>query len=288
MYDWMPTLSDVAGIAAPARTDGVSLLPLLTGERASVEHPVYVEYFEGRQTPDYPEFQRSHAGRRRNQMQMIRVGDLAAVRYDIQSADDPFEIYNVVRDPQEAHNLAGDPAYQRTQALMQRRALQSRRPDSDAPRPYDSALIPALEPQTLKPGLHWSAYAGSFPWVSDVSRLTPAAQGTADQPDLSVMTSAGMLVYDGVIRVPEDGEYEFSAQGDAPFIIRLHEALLVDASYGYAPGQRISARTMLKAGVHPVRILLLKRTASDKAFQIQWRGPGKPMANMSAVDFSRQ
>jgi hypothetical protein len=288
MYDWMSTLADAAGIAAPARTDGVSLLPLLTGERASVEHPIYVEYFEGRKTPDYPEFLRSHAGRRRNQMQMIRLGDLAGVRYDIQSAGDPFEIYNVVRDPQEAHNLAGDPAYQGMQASMQRYALQNRRPDSDAPRPYDSALIPAVEPQTLKPGLHWSAYGGSFPWVSDVSRLTPSAQGAAAQPDLSVMTSAGMLVYNGVIRVPADGEYEFSAQGDAPFIIRLHEALLVDASYGYAPGQRISARTMLKAGFHPVRISLLKRTGSEQGFQIQWHGPGKPMANVSAADFSHE
>ncbi len=286
-YDWMSTLADAAGIAAPARTDGVSLLPLLSGERASVEHPVYVEYFEGRKTPDYPEFQRSHAGRRRNQMQMIRVGDLAGVRYDIQSANDPFEIYNVVRDPQEAVNLAGNPAYQGTQASMQRHALQSRRPDSDAPRPYDNALIPAVEPQGVKPGLHWSAYEGAFPWVSDVSRLTPSAQGTAALPDLSVMTSAGMLVYDGLIRVPQDGEYEFSAQGDVPFIIRLHEALLVDASYAYAPGQLISARAMLEAGVHPVRISLLKRTASDKGFQIQLHGPGKPMANMSAADFSR-
>jgi arylsulfatase A-like enzyme len=288
MYDWMSTLADAAGIAVPARTDGVSLLPLLTGERASVEHPIYVEYFEGRKTPDYPEFLRSHAGRQRNQMQMIRMGDLAGVRYDIQSAGDPFEIYNVVRDPQEANNLAANPAYQGTQALMQRYVLQNRRPDSDAPRPYDTALIPAIEPQTLKPGLHWSAYEGSFPWVSDVSRLTPSAQGAAAQPDLSVMASAGMLVYDGVIRVPEDGEYEFSAQGDAPFIIRLHEALLVDASYGYAPGQRISARTMLKAGVHPVRISLLKTTGSERGFQIQWHGPGKPMASMSAADFSHE
>jgi hypothetical protein len=45
---------------------------------------------------------------------------------------------------------------------------------------------------------------------------------------------------------------------------------------------------MLKAGFHPVRISLLKRTGSERGFQIQWHGPGKPMANVSAADFSHE
>jgi uncharacterized sulfatase len=30
-HDWMPTFADLAGLPAPARSDGVSLLPTLTG-----------------------------------------------------------------------------------------------------------------------------------------------------------------------------------------------------------------------------------------------------------------
>ncbi|MDA0205016.1 MAG: sulfatase-like hydrolase/transferase [Acidobacteria bacterium] len=285
MYDWMATFAEAVGIPAPARTDGVSLLPLLTGDRDSVEHPVYVEYFESRRTPSYTEFLGSHAGRQRSQMQMIRMGDFSGVRYDIQSADDDFEIYNVVQDPQEADNLTSNSAYQEMQDQMKRKVLQIRRPDPGAPRPYDSALIPAIEAQPLETGLRWSAYEGSFPWVSDVAGLTPSSQGSADLPDASVMKQAGMLLYEGVIRVPEDGEYEFSAQGDGPFIVRLHEALLADASYGYQPGQQVSATAMLQAGSHPVRIYLLKKTAREQDFEIQWHAPGASMAKMSAADF---
>ena len=288
MYDWMATFAEAAGIAAPARTDGVSLLPLLTGAKDSVEHPVYVEYFEGRKTPTYPGFLASHAGRQRNQMQLIRMGDFSGVRYDIQSADDDFEIYNVVEDPQEADNLAAKPDYQEMQSQMKRNVLQMRRPDPSAPRPYDAALIPAVEAQPLETGLSWRAYEGAFPWVSDVSALTPTAEGTADSPDPAVMQQAGMLVYDGVIEAPEDGEYEFAAQSDAPFIIRLHDSLLADAGYNYQPGQQVSAAAMLQAGSHPVRIYMLKTTGSEQDFSIQWRGPGASMAELSGEDFHHE
>ncbi len=288
MYDWMATFADAAGIPAPARTDGVSLLPLLTGEVASAEHPVYVEYFQGGATPRYPEFLETHAGRRRNQMQMIRMGDFAGVRYDIQSADDDFDIYNVVTDPQQSDNLAGNPAYLGMQDSMKRAVLQRRRPDPGAPRPYDSALMPAMEPQSLKTGLRWSAYAGAFPWVADVSGLTPSAEGASDLPDLSVMNHAGMVVYEGAIRVRQDGEYEFVVRGDGPFLLRLHESLLVDGSHGYQPGQQVSATAMLKAGFHPVRIYVLKKTGNEKDLEIQWRGPGAVLATLVAGDLYRQ
>jgi arylsulfatase A-like enzyme len=288
MYDWMATFADAAGVPAPARTDGVSLLPLLTGEAASAEHPVYVEYFESRKTPAYPEFLATHAGRQRNQMQMIRMGDFAGVRYDIQSADDDFEIYNVVKDPQEADNLAKHPEYQDLQKSMKQTVLQRRRPDPDAPRPYDSALAPAMESQPPENGLRWSAYEGAFPWVSDTGGLTPTALGTAEVPDISVLKRAGMLVYEGAIEAPADGQYEFSAQADAPFIIRLHEALLADAGYGYRPGQQVAATAMLQAGSHPVRIYVLKKTGSEQNFEMEWRGPGVAMTQMSAGDFHHE
>ena len=47
---------------------------------------------------------------RRDQMQSIRIGDFTAVRYSVTSSSDPFRLYNVVNDPHEDHNLAGEPA----------------------------------------------------------------------------------------------------------------------------------------------------------------------------------
>jgi arylsulfatase A-like enzyme len=285
MYDWMATLAEAAGIPAPARTDGVSLLPLLTREKSSVEHLVYIEYFNNGVTPSYGEFLPAHRDRRRNQMQTIRMGDFSGVRYDIQSAEDDFEIYNVVEDPQEADNLAKDPAYQGLQDLMKKTVLRVRRPDEGAPRPYDSAPVPAVEPQLPKSGLEWSAHPGSFPWVSMVSGRTPAARGSAGHPDVTVMKQAGMLVYDGMIKVPAGGAYEFSIQADGPFLLRLHDALLLDGSHGYEPGAELNASAMLEAGFHPIRIYFLKKTGREKLLKLEWRGPKTAKAGIPSGSF---
>ncbi len=100
-YDWMPTFVEVAGLPAPALSDGVSLLPSLLNKGKQAASHIYVEYFQGGETPAYEDFLPEHRSRRRNQMQMLRVGDTVGVRYDIQDQDDDFEIYDVVKDPQQ-------------------------------------------------------------------------------------------------------------------------------------------------------------------------------------------
>ncbi|HWZ36169.1 MAG TPA: sulfatase-like hydrolase/transferase, partial [Mucilaginibacter sp.] len=46
LSDWMATFADVAHLQPPARTDGVSLLPALTGKGKQQNSLVYVEYYE--------------------------------------------------------------------------------------------------------------------------------------------------------------------------------------------------------------------------------------------------
>src|SRR5690606_17704929 len=51
-WDWMPTFADAAGIAPPARSDGVSLLPLLSGQLdQQLASTIYIEYFQNGRTP---------------------------------------------------------------------------------------------------------------------------------------------------------------------------------------------------------------------------------------------
>ena len=271
MYDWLATFAHAAGIPAPARSDGVSLLPLLTGGADSVAHPVYVEYFNNQPTPSYGEFHADHRGRTRKQMQLIRMGDFSGVRYDIQSAQDDFEIYNVTTDPQQADNLAADPAFRGLQERMKKTVLRLRRPDESAPRPYDDAPIPAVEPHLPEAGLTWSAYPGSFPWVSHVEGRTPSAQGTASQPDPGLLDKPGMLVFEGLIQVPHQGQYQFTASSDADFLIRLHQSILLEE-----PGQ---ATATLEAGFHPIRIYI-HRKSGNEGFTLNWTAPdGNQAAN---------
>lgn len=65
-HDWLATLADVAGVPVPARSDGVSLLPTLTGH-ADQQKPgiVYAEYNFAGKTPEYKDFLGEHKGAQR-------------------------------------------------------------------------------------------------------------------------------------------------------------------------------------------------------------------------------
>jgi uncharacterized sulfatase len=47
-HDWMATFCDLSGIPAPAVSDGVSILPTLTGKGKQAQGIVYTEFLTGR------------------------------------------------------------------------------------------------------------------------------------------------------------------------------------------------------------------------------------------------
>lgn len=123
LSDWMATFADFAHIPVSARTDGVSLLPSLAGKGKQEKSLLYVEYYGGDRTPDFKAFEASRRGKKRGQMQLIRMNDLVGVRYDIKSADDDFEIYNVVKDPKQTKNLAALPGFDYSSNTNERKGL---------------------------------------------------------------------------------------------------------------------------------------------------------------------
>ena len=275
-YDWLPTFADAAGVPAPARTDGVSILPDLTGSGGQ-RHPesLYVEYFHGGKTPDYADFAPAHRGRQRGQMQVVRMGDYVGVRYDVKSQDDPFEIYNVTKDPKQMYNLA--PEKQDLEKRMKSKVLQVRRPNDSAERPYDNELVPALSDRPVEPGIEWSVYEGVFPWVPDFETLQACRQGLAKQMDLTPLTRTDDigLFFNGLINVPEDGTYTFALSADTGALLRIHDATVIDADFGYEAGKESEGSIQLKAGLHPIRLYYYARkTKNSPSLDLKWRGPG--------------
>jgi len=270
LSDWMATFADAAHIQAPARTNGVSLMPSLIGKGKQETGLIYVEYNVSGKTPGFKEFEASRRGEKRDQMQMVRIGDLVGVRYQILSADDDFEIYNVVKDPKEAVNLAKLPGFQSIQAQMKVKVLQVRSVDTEAPRPYDHVAIPASNVSAkLLPGFSWKYYPGEFPWVVSEKKMKAYTNGTCKTINgKETAGKPGMTCYEGFIKIPADGNYVFSLQNTGKAYLRLHEISLIDEDFDYVPDTKITRRVKLKAGVHPIKLYHL--TSAGTSPQIQF------------------
>jgi len=84
-WDFLPTVADIVKAEPPVQTDGVSVLPLLLGNRISHRPPLYWEFHEG------------------GFSQAARRGDWKAVK---RSPDSPIELYAMNNDPTESRDVA--------------------------------------------------------------------------------------------------------------------------------------------------------------------------------------
>jgi len=284
--DWMPTFADLAGLPAPARTDGVSLVPSLTGQGTQRPGTVYVEYFDPSSMPNYVEFEPNHRNRKRNQMQVIGLNGYQGVRYDIVSQTDNFEIYDVIHDTKEATNLAARPGFAALQQQMKDRVLQLRRPDDSAPRPYDDELVPASGPVATTNGfLDYAIYEGVWPWVPDVDMLTNIATGRVAglNPAIRPRDTNYAIAFSGYIRIPTNGNYTFYLNDDAGAVFRLHEAIVIDDDFSHADSEA-SGSILLKAGLHAFRLIYRHRSGTN-ILSLKYAGAGLPKQSVPLAAF---
>jgi len=90
-WDLMPTLCDLAGIATPKHSDGISYVPALTGGKQMKHNYLYWEFHSYGNT------------------QAIRMGDWKAIRLKVRgNPDAPINLYNLKTDIGETKNIAAD------------------------------------------------------------------------------------------------------------------------------------------------------------------------------------
>ncbi len=287
-YDWLATFAELAGVPAPARTDGISLVPALRGQEKKRTAPVYIEYSVRGKTPDYAEFAPAHRNSERGQMQAIRIGDFMGVRYGVVSPTEPFGIFNVAADPQQATDLANTgPEFEALQRQMQTAVRSMRRPDGMARRPYDDELLPSVKSEKTVPGVEWRAYETDAPWVPRLDDLRPCAQGTNALPSIAVSPRRGdvALLFTGLIEVPEDGEYRFHLTADTGALLRIHDATVIDADAGYVSGSEAIGAIRLEAGKHPFRLYYARRDARQPHLDFQWSRADRPKQLIPATAF---
>lgn len=273
-HDWMTTFADLGGVALPALSDGVSLVPALTGEGEQQRGTVYVEFLHNGRTPNYPDFDSSHQNRPRKEMQALFLEGYKGVRVDIQSHADDFEIYDVKTDLKEVNDLAVTSDYFiGLQQRMKDRSLQLRRPNADNPRPYDNEQVPSVEVATVRPGATWKGYEGDFPWTPKFWKESPAAMGGVIELKGNVGPENGAVVFSGYLDIPRDGSYSFYLATDSGAILRIHDSNVIDADFGYEKGSEVAATIRLEAGLHPFSLNCLKKTGSSPKLDLKWSGP---------------
>ncbi len=88
--DFMPTLAEIADVAVPGQSTGVSILPVLAGEQSEEREYMNWEFFK--------------AGKE-GFRQSVRIGPYKGVRY---GTDLPTELYHLEEDISETNNIAAE------------------------------------------------------------------------------------------------------------------------------------------------------------------------------------
>lgn len=285
LHDWLPTFCELAGATTPARTDGVSLVPTLTGIGTQKTPTTYIEYSTGGSTPNWSDFD-IHGGTTRSQAQVIYLDGYKGIRNNPGSANTDFDIYDTLTDFEEATNLSNTNSYfTDLNQRMKDRVLQIRQPDTSATRPWDSANVPVpnnLPP--LTPGTQYKTYTGLWNWVPEFTELGETGNGESTNLNLSVLPQSDLArgyLQTGFLNIPSPGVWTFTINSDSGAFLRIHDIMVVDDDYDH-DGTAKSGAVRLAAGSHPYRLYYKNDPGNSPVLTLDWAGPG--IANQPIPD----
>ncbi|MFK7770082.1 MAG: hypothetical protein AB8B55_22930, partial [Mariniblastus sp.] len=81
----------------------------------------------------------------------------------------------------------------------------------------------------------------------------------------------GAIEFETVLMIETAGQYELSFNCPTKGFVRVHEAGVLDADFGYKPDTKKTAVLNLGKGLHPVRITVLTDDEGEAGFQFGHR-----------------
>ena len=161
---------------------------------------------------------------------------------------------------------------------MKDRVLRLRIVNDSAKRPYDNQPVPGLPQPDHFADVRWTACDGNFPFVPDVRAIHESELGTITEADrrddVCINVSArnkGAVQFNSWINVEETGHYVLSFSTPTKGFVRVHEAGVLDADYGYESGATLTATLHLGIGYHPVRVTVLTDDGGKAAYEFECR-----------------
>ena len=328
-HDWMATFADLAGVPKPLRSDGVSIMPTLRDEPGQKDGVVYSEYKFGGNMDMYDDYADNKKNLRRGDQQFILFKNkegkyMKAIRTDIRTGEDDFEIYDVDADTHESNNLAAQYADMqdtlRAAVLYNRRVFDyaydaktgKRNNGIDGSRKYDAMKVPANAdaPADLQPGLTMRQLKAETPWVPEFDTLPGAETATRSvvtDPTAVELPAGTVTEFTGYINIPADGDHwHFTLQLDdvagSKAYLKMHNFQLIDADFNYKPGTKATESAAanaeatipekngkkgipLKAGLHEVRFVVVQGASAPGKMKLEWYKGQEPAKPIPASAF---
>jgi hypothetical protein len=132
--------------------------------------------------------------------------------------------------------------------------------------------MPALADASAAPGLTWKVYDGEFPWVPNLTNSKEDRTHTSTTIETELPAKATSTAH-GFLKVPSEGNYTFHLEVAGKAVVRLHDAILIDADYGYPSGEERHSTVRLEGGLHPLTIWVTAGDAQPK-LSLEWTVDG--------------
>jgi len=188
-----------------------------------------------------------------------------------------------MQDPQQKYNIYLTEESTDLQQQMKDQVLRMRRPDENAPRPYDAEYLPALSgiSDDFDPGLRMAVYETNSRWIPQVRSKESLFEEIISQIRIPDFDSGNVLEFSGMVYIPSSGEYSLQIQTKHSAIVRIHDALLIDADFHRDVADVKKGNIRLASGFHPIRILMKKENNEKWDFQILAGQAGGSLSSLS-------
>ena len=127
---------------------------------------------------------------------------------------------------------------------------------------------------SASPGVNYFVYEGEWSKLPDFNELKPETSGVAKTVDIGARQGSDKygFVFDGLIRIPADGVYNFYVSSDDGSKLLIDGNVVVDNDGLHGIVEK-SNEIPLAKGYHSFKVLYFERSGGD-ALQVEWKGPG--------------